>query len=58
MRYNQSEPYWGKRTSTGAFVATVCDISVQLVFASQKSGDIPQIVGEILKSAYLQHQGV
>ncbi len=37
---------------------TVCGIAVQLVFSDQQNREIPEIVGNILKGAYLQRQGI
>lgn len=39
-------------------LVTVCGMAVRLVFAEKKNGEVPQIVGNILKGAYLQRQSV
>ena len=41
-----------------SMLVTVGDIVVQLVFADKKNGEVPEIVGNILRGAYLQHQSV
>jgi len=37
-------------------VENVCGISVRLVFAGENNREVPEIVGDILKGAYLQRQ--
>lgn len=54
MKYKQDD----QNSMKNSILVTVGDIVVRLVFADKKNGEIPEIVGNILKGAYLQHQCV
>lgn len=55
MTDSQSKESTGRNTPS---MVTICGTSVQLVFAAESNGKIPEIVGQILKGAYLQRQSV
>lgn len=58
MTYSQSkEPTRRKKANTPSMV-TIYGTPVRLVFAAESNGKIPEIVGQILKGAYLQRQSV
>lgn len=56
--YSQSTESNGKKKTGTPSVVNICGIPVQLVFAVETNGKIPEIVAQILKGAYLQRQSV
>jgi len=58
MYYSQSKECAEKKKANSSSEVTVCGIPVQLVFAAEANGTISDIVGQILKSAYLQRQSI
>ena len=56
--YSPSKEPTGRRKANSPSVVTICGTSVQLVFAAESNVKIPEIVGQILKGAYLQRQSV
>lgn len=58
MMCNQSGTHIGRKGANNISVETVCGSTVRLVFAAETDRKIPEIVGQILKGAYLQHQRV
>ena len=58
MKYDAWEKQNDQNSMKNSILVTVGDIVVQLVFADKKNGEVPEIVGKILKGAYLQHQCV
>ena len=57
MRYDAWEKN-DQNSMKNSMLVTVGDIVVRLVFADKKNGEVPEIVGTILKGAYLQHHCV
>ncbi len=55
MTYDRFEKEYGQERTT---VENVCGISVRLIFAGENNCEVPEIVGDILKGAYLQRQSV
>lgn len=53
---NHREECMGREDADNALTETTFGVSVQLVFAAESNGEVPEIVGSILKSAYLQRQ--
>ena len=49
---------WEKQNNQNGMLVTVGDIVVRLVFAEEKNSEVPEVVGNILKGAYLQRQSV
>ena len=58
MKYDAWEKQNGQNSMKNSMLVTVGDIVVRLVFADKKNGEVPEIVGNILKGAYLQQQSV
>ncbi len=58
MKYDYLDKTSKQEKENNCFWETVCGIAVQLVFADKKNNEIPEIVGNILKGAYLQRQSV
>ena len=58
MTYSQSKESTGRKKANTPLMVTICGTSVQLVFTAESNGKIPEIVGQILKGAYLQRQSV
>lgn len=56
--YSQSKECVEKEKANSGSEVTACGIPVQLVFAAETNGAIPDIVGQILKGAYLQRQSI
>lgn len=58
MMNSQSKELTGKGKVNSTSAVTICGTPVQLVFAAETNGKIPEIVAQILKGAYLQRQSV
>lgn len=58
MTYDRSESRKDQGTEKNSTLVTVCGMVVRLIFADKKNGEVPEIVGNILKDAYLQRQSV
>lgn len=58
MTYDYLEKWDGQENVKNSMLVTVCGVAVRLVFADKKNGEVPEIVGNILKGAYLQRQSV
>lgn len=58
MKYDAWEKQNNQNGMKNSMLVTVGDIVVRLVFADKKNGEVPEIVGNILKGAYLQQQSV
>lgn len=56
MKCNDVEKQKDQSGMKNSMLVTIGDIVVQLVFAEDKNGEVPKIVGNILKGAYLQRQ--
>lgn len=52
------EAVGGDASTKNVEIVTVCGMAVRLVFAEKKNGEVPKLVGNILKGVYLQRQGV
>lgn len=50
---------WDERESEkNSILVTICGVAVRLVFADKMNCEVPEIVGNILKGAYLQRQSM
>lgn len=58
MTYDHSESRNDQGTEKNSTLVTVCGTAVRLVFANKMNDEVPEIVGKILKGAYLQRQSV
>ncbi len=58
MKCDYLEKQVNQNSMRNSMLVTVGDIVVQLVFADKKNGEVPEIVGNILRGAYLQRHGV
>ncbi len=58
MRYDDIEKRDEHDSEKNGTLVTICGMAVRLVFADKKNGEVPEIVGNILKGAYLQRQSV
>ena len=58
MTYDHSESRNDQETEKNSTLVTVCGTAVRLVFANKMNNEVPEIVGKILKGAYLQRQSV
>ncbi len=58
MKYDYLEKTDEQENVKNGILESVCGISVQLVFADKTNSEVPEIVGSILKGAYLQRQSV
>lgn len=58
MTYDYLEKWNERETVKNSMLVTACGMAVRLVFADKKNGEVPEIVGNILKGAYLQYQGI
>lgn len=58
MTYDYMEKGDRQETVKKTALVSVCGMAVRLVFAEKKNGEVPKIVGNILKGAYLQRQSV
>lgn len=58
MKHDALEEQNDQNSMKNSMLVTVGDIVVRLVFADKKNGEVPEIVGNILKGAYLQHRSV
>ena len=58
MKCDYLEKQVNQNSMKNHMLVTVGDIVVQLVFADKKNGEVPEIVGNILRGAYLQSQSV
>lgn len=58
MRCDNPEKRDEHESERNGILVTICGMAVRLVFAEKKNGEIPEIVGNILKGAYLQRQSV
>jgi len=58
MTYNHSEIRNDQVAEKNSTLVTVCGTAVRLIFANKMNDEVPEIVGKILKGAYLQRQSV
>ena len=58
MTYDHSESRNDQGAEKNSTLVTVCGTAVRLVFANKMNDEVPEIVGKILKGAYLQRQSV
>lgn len=47
-----------QETDKSSTLVTVCGTAVRLIFANKMNDEVPEIVGKILKGAYLQRQNM
>lgn len=58
MMHNNSESRNNQTAEKNSTLVTVCGTAVRLIFANKMNDEVPEIVGKILKGAYLQRQSV
>lgn len=58
MKCDYLEKQVNQNSMKNSMMVTVGDIVVQLVFADKRNSEVSEIVGNILRGAYLQHQSV
>ncbi len=58
MRCDNLEKWNEHESEKNSIQVTICGMAVRLTFADKKNGEVPEIVGNILKGAYLQRQSV
>lgn len=58
MTYDHSKSRNDQGTEKNGTLVTVCGTAVRLIFANKVNDEVPEIVGKILKGAYLQRQSV
>ena len=58
MTYDHSEGRNSQGAEKNGTLVTVCGTAVRLIFANKVNDEVPEIVGKILKGAYLQRQSV
>lgn len=58
MMSNHSESWNDQGTEKNGTLVMVCGTAVRLIFANKMNDEVPEIVGKILKGAYLQRQSV
>lgn len=58
MTYDHSESWKDQGTEKNSTLVTVCGTAVRLIFANKMNDEVPEIVGKILKGAYLQRQSM
>ena len=56
--HNNSEGRNNQTAEKNSTLVTVCGTAVRLIFANKMNDEVPEIVGKILKGAYLQRQSV
>lgn len=58
MKYDHLESQKNQGTEKSSTLVTVCGTAVRLIFANKMNNEVPEIVGKILRGAYLQRQSV